>query len=239
MPKKQGDICDTASAVSLLLFDSAGDLGALVRGGWVKPIGPDQWDVRTLVQGRIRALIEAGTFHPTVQMSGALGLSAARVRALTAEGVITQAANNKYNRDQTTRDFCAWQRDQNRVRNRASSEGRVRDARATEIEIRTAERARNLVTVEEALESNALVCGMVRTEFAGLAARVTRDLALRRDIEKAVNDSLVRIADRLIAEAANLEAGRDADEAVAADVAGPMGSSEPELSPVSRPAGTT
>jgi hypothetical protein len=57
---------------------------------------------------------------------------------------------------------------------------------------------------------------MVRTEMGGVAARVTRDLALRRVIEKAINDALGRIVERLRRESAALRSGNQATDAVEA-----------------------
>jgi hypothetical protein len=174
-------------------------------------------------------LIDAATFYTVSDIAHAFGISDERVRRLTVEGVLKFAGKHRYHRDDTTRAYTAWQRDQQRLANRTTSESRVRDARATEIELRTAARARRLIEIDEALESNAILCGFVRTEFGGLAARVTRDLVLRRDIEKAVNDSLARIASRLDEEAANLETGRAPIDAVADDVAGSMGEDKSKL----------
>jgi hypothetical protein len=236
--KDDAGTVNTALAVWLLLLNDPAELKGLVRAGWFQAIGPDRWKVSTIVQGRIRALLLAVSKYTGPQMANALGLGIERVRILTNEGVLKQSGKGKYDRDETTRNYVTWLRDQNRLANKTTSEGRVRDARATEIEIRTAERSRRLITLDEAQESNAIVCGTVRTEFGGFAARFTRDLALRRDIEKAVNESLARIADRLNAEALALATGRRADDAVADDDTGPMGEEQSQLSAIGSPAGS-
>ena len=186
-------------------------------------------NTRITLRTRLRNVVEAATYYSTPRMARALGISDERVRQLTAEGVLRYAGKNKYNRDATTRRYCAWQRDESRLAARRGPESRVREARAIEIEMRTAERARRLIATEEALESNAAVCGFVRTEFGGLAARVTRDLVLRRDIEKAVNNSFARIASRCVEEARNLETGGATFDADADDAAGSMGEDESAL----------
>lgn len=226
----------TAEARALLILDKT-EFKALARGR-VKPVAPDRWRIVDVVRARIRALLDAATYYSTPKIARAFGISDERVRQLTVEGVLRYAGKNRYHRDDTTRAYTAWQREHTTSVHRNTSESRVRDARATEIEIRTAERTRRLIATDEALESNALLCGVVRTEFGGLAARVTRDLVLRREIEKAVNDSFARIASRLDEEAANLEAGRVVDDAVADDVAGPMGEGEPKLPAVIGGAGS-
>lgn len=221
--------CDSALANRLLLLDDPTDLRRLARAGWFKPIGSDKWRVVDIVQGRIKQLMALAATYSTPQIASVLGLSAERVRQLTVEGVLKATGKARYDRDETVRDYILYQRDQNKLANRSTSESRVRDARATEIEVRTAERTRGLIPIDEAMDSNAILCGFVRTEFGGLAARLTRDLPLRREIEKAVNESLARIADRLNEEAENLAAGRVADEAVADDDARPMGGAQSQV----------
>lgn len=221
--------CDSSVANRLLLLDDPGELKRLSQHGWFRPIAPNKWFVVDLVHGRIKQLVALASTYGAPQMAGVLALTAVRVRQLTDEGILKTVAKGRYNRDDTARDYINWLRGQNKLANRTTSESRVREARATEIEIRTAERTRELISLDEALESNALLVGYVRTEFGGLAARITRDLTLRREIEKAVNGSLARIADRLNEEAENLAAGRVADEAVADDAAGRVGEAQPEL----------
>jgi len=219
--------CDSKLAVRLLLVADEAELKRLARAGWIKSIGPDRWRTADIVQGRIKQLLALATTYNAEQMAGALALTHQRVRQLTVEGRL-KAEKGKYDRDGTTRDYVVYLRELNTVASQSTSESRVREARAAEIEVRTAERTRRLITLDEALESNAFVCGTVRTEFGALAARFTRDLALRRDIEKAVNESLACIAARLNQEAAALETGRAADEAVTDDDAGPVGGGQPK-----------
>jgi hypothetical protein len=236
--REEEGTCNSALAVRLLVLENAAELKRLARAGWITPLAPDRWRIADIVQGRIKQLIAQATTYNAVQMAGALALTDPRVRQLTAEGRIKTISKGKYDRDATTRDYVIWLRDQNKLANTSTSESRVREARASEIEIRTAARTRRLVTLDEALESNALVCGLVRTEFGGLAAQLTRDLGLRRDIEKAVNGCLARIAARLIEEAAALRAGRAAVDAVADDDAGSVGGQQPQLSAVVADSGT-
>lgn len=218
----------TGDAHALLGLDAA-SFKTLTRTARVKPVAPDRWRIADVVRARIKSLIDAATYYTTPRMAEAFGISHQRVAQLRDEGVLNYDGKNRFHRDDTTRAYTAWQRAQDRTAKKTTSESRVRDARATEIEIRTAERSRQLIDIDEALESNAAICGYVRTEFGGLAARVTRDLALRREIEKAVNDSFARIASRLVEEAANLETGRAPFDAVADDAAGRMGEDESAL----------
>ena len=221
----ENDEIGTAEAHALLILDGA-EFKALARAARIKPTESGRWRIADVVRARIRSLIDAATYYTTPRMAEAFGISHQRVAQLRDEGVLSYDGKNRFHRDNTTRAYATWQRNQLKSLHTNTSEGRVREARATEIEIRTAERSRKLIAIDEALESNAAVCGYMRTEFGGLAARVTRDLVLRRDIEKAVNDSFARIASRCIEEARYLETGRVPVDAVADDAAGPMGEGE-------------
>ena len=83
-------------------------------------------------------------------------------------------------------------------------------ARAREIELRTAQRAHELCEIEEALAFVDEVIGMLKADLMSLPARVTRDLAIRRDIEKGVTTILNKTADRLAAQGKMLRAGNEA-----------------------------
>jgi hypothetical protein len=84
----------------------------------------------------------------------------------------------------------------------------VAAARAQEIELRTAQRVGELCETEEALAFVDEVFGMLRADLSGLPA-ITRDLAIRHDIEKAVNDILNRTAARLERQAQSLQANSE------------------------------
>ena len=79
-------------------------------------------------------------------------------------------------------------------------------ARAREIELRTAQRAHILCETDEALALADDVFGILRSELSGLPAMVTRDLEIRSEIEKGVNEILNRTAKRLATRAQDLRA---------------------------------
>lgn len=83
----------------------------------------------------------------------------------------------------------------------------MQDAKAAEIEMRIAEKRRELIPVEDHIAALDIVVGAVRAEFSGLPARVTRDMDLRRKLETEANASLNRISDTLAASAEFIEKG--------------------------------
>jgi hypothetical protein len=73
---------------------------------------------------------------------------------------------------------------------------RVTDARTKEIELRMAERQRQLIPVEDAQAVVLELAATMRAELYGLPVRYTRDITERRKLESEVNDVLRRMADR-------------------------------------------
>jgi hypothetical protein len=134
--------------------------------------------------------------------------------------------------------YIRFLRDETRRQNVSAADSRVRDARARDIEVRTQQRLGRLVPLEVYEEMIDNLCGVVRSEFAGLAAAVTRDLPLRRAIERDVNARLRRIAEHAMAEAIRLETYRPPDDALRNSGAGPLGGGEPDLSGNGSGAGT-
>jgi hypothetical protein len=105
--------------------------------------------------------------------------------------------------------------------------------------VRTQQRLSRLVPIEIYDGMIDSFAGVVRSELAGLAVVCTRDLALRRIIEREVNARLRRMAEHAMAQAIRLETVRGTDDAVRTDRAGPVGGGEQDVSGNSGGAGTT
>lgn len=71
---------------------------------------------------------------------------------------------------------------------------RATDARTREIEQRISMRERQLIPIEDAEQAVHILVGVVNEELSGLSSRVTRDVALRKQIEAEVHGSKARIA---------------------------------------------
>lgn len=80
---------------------------------------------------------------------------------------------------------------------KVASASRATDARAREIELRIARQERTLIPREDADLAIDLVVGEVNKQLAGLPARVTRDVPLRRKIEAEVDETKRKIAEAL------------------------------------------
>lgn len=207
-------VISTTQAAALLMIGEP-EVARLARGGWFKPVSAGRWRLVDIVQGNIRYLRSLTDSCSTKDLAATVGLTKTRLYQLADGGWIKSIGKDVWNREESVRGVIRFLRDEQRRSVKSAADGRVRDARASEIELKNAERSRHLITLDEAVEAITSLCGFIRIEFSGLAARVTRDLALRAVVEKAVNDILARISTRLEQEAATLRIGSKATAAVA------------------------
>jgi hypothetical protein len=226
-------------ALMLLVLDLPSELKRLEREGAFKPIAPNRYWLKDLVQGYIRHLRAVARESDTQTLARAMGVSSQRISQLASEGWFKQIEGKRgiYNWIEACGGYIKFLRAEDRATSKHSAESRIRDAKARDIEIRTQQRLARLVPLDAYEEMIDNFAGVVRSEFAGLAAASTRDLTMRRIIEREVNARLRRIAEHAMASAIRLEAARGADDAVRADRAGPLGSSKPDVSTNSGGAG--
>lgn len=134
-------------------------------------------------------------------------VTADRVRQLVREGRIPKAARNRYRLVDVVEGYVTFLKDDERRSSLAQSESGLKAARQREVELRIAEREREVVPRDEAEAAMDLVVGKVNAEMNGLAARVTRDIEMRTKIETEVHASLKRISEALEAGSENLASG--------------------------------
>lgn len=151
------------------------------------------------------------------------------VLKLTQQGALRKDVSGKYYLVQVVHDYLRWRDSEDRRVNKSAAQTRVSDARTRDLELRIAEREGRLVEFAEFIEMADMLCGVVRSELSGLAARVTRDLQVRRTIETAVNDILDTLADAATESARMVGEGRATAEAIAAAFTGGLGGAKPNL----------
>jgi hypothetical protein len=140
------------------------------------------------------------TFVTTATVVDLLMLSRQRLAQLEGEGRLQRAGPDKWHTVNTVRAYIVFMRDAARM-NSGAANNRLREARAVEIEQRTAERLGKVCPIEDVGSLVDFLAGATRSEFGSLPARVTRDLGLRQVIEREVNCALARIADLAVTRA--------------------------------------
>ncbi len=132
---------------------------------------------------------------PIGQAARLLLISDERIRQLQKQGYIPRAPKRGLvPLVGAVQGYLRYLKDEERQSSKSAAASRVTDARTREIELRIAERQRDLIPQEDARAVIGEMAAMVKAEFVGLPARVTRDLDLRRTLEQEVDASFARLA---------------------------------------------
>lgn len=120
-----------------------------------------------------------------------------RLRQLVGEGYIPKPkAKDKYSLVGCVQGYIRFLKDQERRGQKVQAEGRLKDVRTREVELRIAERENRLIDTEEHEAVLAEILGIINSGLSGFPARITRDMPLRQKIETELDDLLKRAADR-------------------------------------------
>jgi hypothetical protein len=159
----------------------------------------------------------AGANVITSEFAGKLlMITPTRVRQLAREGWIVQIARNQFRLIDVVQGYIKFLRDDARRSTISQAEAKIKEARATEIQVRTAERLRELIATDDAVGAVETFAGTVLAEFSGMPARCSRDKAVRRAIENEIYEMRLRIAAKLGQLAAELKSGGESVETVGA-----------------------
>jgi hypothetical protein len=152
-------------------------------------------DVSPLAQaphGRERA---AGTVSAT-ELGVHLALSRQRICALAdVEHVIERLPNGRFNQDDCRLRYLRWLRDPARRSARTEADAAYVRVKTEALQLRLLERKRRLVEVDEVNEMIDQMVGMFLTGLSSFPARCGgRDLAVRREIDRAIFDLRTEIS---------------------------------------------
>lgn len=148
--------------------------------------------------------------RPTIRidiLAGALGVSNERIQQHIRAGYFDRAGAGEVTLESALRG--GW-RHADHVREASSknqAQAEASQARASHFKLQVAQKMRELIPLEDAEAVVAHMVGAMRSEMSGISARVTRDVAMRRAIEKEVHGSLTRMAEAFRSSAEALRAG--------------------------------
>ncbi|SOC47716.1 hypothetical protein SAMN05892877_13242 [Rhizobium subbaraonis] len=151
---------------------------------------------------------QAGTI-PLAMAARLLMISEERVRQLVKMEYIPKVRKGMYPLVGVVQGYIRFLKDEERRSSKSATASRMQEAKATEIDMRIAEKRRELIPIDEAHAVIDTLVGKVRSEISAVPKRVTRDLAVRKKIESEVNGSLNRIAEAMVALATTLREGGD------------------------------
>lgn len=142
-----------------------------------------------------------------------LGVSQRWVQQLGTDGWVKPAARGQWNLADLIKGYAASLKDETAKRTKSAADSRVRDARASEIEMRIAREDRTLIALEEAMSFVDRLSGDYLQSIGGLPARITRDPRERQRIEAICDAERLRLTDLYAERGQALRTGRPADQA--------------------------
>jgi hypothetical protein len=134
-----------------------------------------------------------------------LGVTPTYIGRIAKEGALVRGADGKFRLGDVVPAFVVHQRAEKKRSAKSAGEARVANARAEQLELRTAREKHELIPMSESQYVLELCIGLVLTELSSLPASVTRDLQLRRVIETKIIGVRQRVADAMAKHAAALE----------------------------------
>jgi phage terminase Nu1 subunit (DNA packaging protein) len=143
------------------------------------------------------------------QCGAHLDLSRVRVVQLVKEGALPRNADDSFDLDACRIAYIHYLRSEDRRGAKSATASRVQEARAKEIELRTAREEGRLVPMDDVNAAIADILGTYRSELNGVPAASSRDLAVRGEIEKQLNDAIDRCRQRFEKVSDDLRAGRE------------------------------
>jgi uncharacterized membrane protein YccC len=159
-----------------------------------------------------------------------VGKSQTWIRKLVNGGYMKQLEHGRYRPCEVAQGVLRFMTDEQRRASKSGTLAQVQTARAREIELRIARADHEIVDLDEAIGTLDEVVGALKADLDGLGASVSRDAALRGQIEARVDEILRRASDRLQQKARALRASGTAVDADGEDDARPMGGEEPAIS---------
>jgi hypothetical protein len=139
-------------------------------------------------------------------LAALLGVTARHVSGkLLADGAVRQDGGGGYHLFPSVAGYVKFIKDDNKNRSKTETHARLQDVRRRSLELKIARDDHRLVELDEVVEVMRADEATFRAELDGLAASVTRDLALRKKIQDALSRAYARREARLKQSAAALE----------------------------------
>lgn len=131
----------------------------------------------------------------TQQACERLDISRQMLWQVAKAGYISQLGDNRWDEDATTKGYINFLRASRSAK--SDSTKAVNDARTKAIELTTAARLGELVRRSDAIAVCDDIVGFTRGEMAGVSRRSSRDIDVRKSVDREILAALTRVADRL------------------------------------------
>lgn len=142
------------------------------------------------------------------------------IQYLAKDGWIKRAGPGKWPLVALVQGYIKSLKDETARRTKISADSRVRDARAAEIEMRMAVKARELIPLAEAVYAVEEIAGAFLAAVSALPAQITRDQRERARLETILDKTRGVLSARFAAIGAALRTGEPIDTPATEDDAG-------------------
>ena len=130
-----------------------------------------------------------------VKLSTHFGVSRQHVERLAAQGVIERrASDGLFDQDQSRLKYLTHLRSEHRRSPRTEADATHVAVKTEMLQLRLMEKQRKLVRREDADALIDEICGVVLTHLSGMAARCSRDMVIRRNIDAVVHQVRTELA---------------------------------------------
>jgi hypothetical protein len=123
-----------------------------------------------------------------------LGCSRQNIARLTAEAVIEQRSDGCYDQTASRLKYIKHLRSEHRRSPRTQADADHIKVKTEMLQLRLLEKQRKLVCREDANALMDQMCGVVLTHLSGMAARCSRDMVVRRNIDAVVHQVRTELA---------------------------------------------
>ncbi len=178
--------------------------------------------IRTVVETEVRDSVEAIKVADEVsvaELGKVLGIGEHWLQQLEGRGVLRKSARGRYPLAASVQAYTQFKVESEVARSipeETSPGERVKAERARKLKLENDERELLLVAMPDALATLDVIVGSLKSDLAGVPARVTDDVAWRRRIEDGIESVLRDFADRARKAGDALAQGRDPYSAVEA-----------------------
>lgn len=160
---------------------------------------------------------KAVTMLTADQASRLIMVSAERVRQLGKDGYFTKNGRGQFPMVGVVQGYIRFLKDEERRGSKVAADSGLKAARQREVELRIAREEGRLVDMADVEAVFDAIQGNLRAQLSAVPAAVTRDIALRGEIEKAINDAFARASAKFGEASEALQQGRNPLEADEAD----------------------
>lgn len=149
-----------------------------------------------------------------------IGVTPRQIQIVAKEGYYEAERRGQWPLVASVRGYVRYLHDQVAGARKNTHENRLRDARAKEVEVRTARLDRTVIDLSEAHDVYDEIAGAYLASLEGLPARLTRNVRERERIQRVVDAERQRLSVHFAEARGYLATGLPADEAEAEDDAG-------------------